>query len=259
MHTLYQQLVEYIELLWQEGEPKWLAAQTICGLQHFLRIRKCFPASWKFFGTWDREEPSVGVPPIAVNTLFALCGACLRRRDWDTCFAILVGFHCMLRTSEIDYMEYSHFEFRKHLCVLHLPWSKSGVRFGQVEQVVVECPLCLKLLRRLSAVRSGRVFRGSQTTLRGQWARICHDIGVDPRIHTPYALRRGGATWDFTQSGSLSRSCVRGMWRQQSTARIYIRQALQILQQVRTTDVQNDRILCFANEFKQVVNRLVDS
>ena len=55
-------------------------------------------------------------------------------------------------------------------------------------------------------------------------------IGADPLRYHPYSLRRGGATHHFKVLGSLSKTCIRGRWRHQPTARIYIQDGVAMLE-----------------------------
>jgi hypothetical protein len=45
------------------------------------------------------------------------------------------------------------------------------------------------------------------------------------RLYRPYSLRRGGATFLYEQSSSLSAVTTRGRWSSSQTARLYINQA----------------------------------
>ena len=71
---LDQQLAFYLEWLWQEGEAKSLAADTICGLQHSLNIRRCFPGSWRLYGAWTRTEVPFRASPLPLEAVLAISG-----------------------------------------------------------------------------------------------------------------------------------------------------------------------------------------
>ena len=45
----------------------------------------------------------------------------------------------------------------------------------------------------------------------------------------PYSLRRGGATWWFSQHGNLDRVMILGRWQAQKTARLYLNESRAIL------------------------------
>ena len=46
---LDRQLQHFRCLLWEEREAKSLAAHTVCGLQHFLNVRRVFPGAWRLY------------------------------------------------------------------------------------------------------------------------------------------------------------------------------------------------------------------
>ena len=49
---LDRQISKYLEHLWQEGEAKGLAADTLCGVQHHLSVRRKFTGSWRLYSAW---------------------------------------------------------------------------------------------------------------------------------------------------------------------------------------------------------------
>ena len=49
LSVLDRQVSYFLQLIWAEGEAKSLAAHTICGLQHFLNVRRVFPGSWGLY------------------------------------------------------------------------------------------------------------------------------------------------------------------------------------------------------------------
>lgn len=54
---LDSKVCEFIELLWNEGEPKAYASDTISGLGHFIPACKRFlTGSWRLHGGWSRSE-----------------------------------------------------------------------------------------------------------------------------------------------------------------------------------------------------------
>ena len=56
---LDNQLSEYLEWLWDSGFSKHDAGDTICGIQHFLRVKRRFPAAWALFKAWTLLEAPV--------------------------------------------------------------------------------------------------------------------------------------------------------------------------------------------------------
>ena len=80
-------------------------------------------------------------------------------------------------------------------------------------------------------------------------------IGLDPSVYTPYCIRRGGATFDFIDSGSLDRALVRGRWQQLKTARIYIRQGEELLARLRFLAAQRSKFKQLKTEFLAFVMR----
>ena len=93
-----------IEVLWAEGEPKHIAADTIWGLAHLLpSTLKCqLQGSRRLYKAWSKKEIPARAHPLLPRQVIALAGyftfICQRPR-WAA--IILLGFHCVLRTIEM--------------------------------------------------------------------------------------------------------------------------------------------------------------
>ena len=96
--------------------------------------------------------------------------------------------------------------------------------------VVVNDVWLVRLLRMLKAglLPGDRLCKVSLPKFRMLFGEGVSRFGLDPAFK-PYSARRGGATFDFRSHGNISLTMVRGRWRNQRTARIYINLALQHL------------------------------
>ena len=225
LFTLDHQLSYYLELLWQEGEPRALAADTVCGLQHMLNVRRCFPGSWRLFGAWSRTEVPFRAAPLPLNALFGVAGALLSRGEIGAAALVICGCNCLLRTGEMLSLCRHHIQWNDDMTagVIVLPWTKSGQRAGCTESVSFNDPIVVGILRHACSLVGpfGPLFPDSGGRFRDHfdWALGCCELlGQGFR---PYSLRRGGATADFILNLSVQNTMIRGRWQSLKACRIY--------------------------------------
>ena len=118
--ALDSQLVQFIEAAWQEGEPLATASEAICGLQHFMNRKRCFPGAWRYYTTWTKHELPLRTPPLPWLALLGIAGSMVEAGEFEGAALALLGFHCFLRTSEF-----------LGVCVGHVTWT-----VGQLKGVV---------------------------------------------------------------------------------------------------------------------------
>lgn len=140
--------------------------------------------------------------------------------------ALLVGFDCYLRVSELCRLTTA--DVRRPVDggasssrpVLVLRHTKTGR--GRPQLVVVNRPLVAALLD--DCVQhcrpGGRLFPFTPALFRRRLARACADLGLCP--FTPHSLRHGGATSDFIAGVSVQRIMLRGRWLSFESCRRYL-------------------------------------
>ena len=110
--TLDAVLAEYAEALWQEGESRYLLADALSGLSHFIKMLKtCLPDSWAQHDTWGTLEPSQRATPLTLPILLAMVGVALSRQEHDMAAGLLLAFQALLRTGEVMGLVKSNFTF----------------------------------------------------------------------------------------------------------------------------------------------------
>ena len=218
----------FIEHLFSEGEPKSLANYVVASLQHHLpQARGHFHGSWRLIRAWHKLAPpqrSTPLPASLVRTIAMIC-FCIDMPRMG--LAVLLGFHCCLRTGEILALRAGDIEIASDRGCIALHATKTSVRRQASEIVTIEDPSLVKLLRSvLAQLSSTDVFVGlTNKSFRQAWTHLLVFLKLDPAVFTPYSLRRGGATFYFRQTGSLDRAILRGRWQSSKTARLYIEDA----------------------------------
>ena len=227
-------LGEYIEDCWAAGDPRGKLGDALSGLQHFIpSLRKGLNDAWRLFGTWSKTEIPSRARPLLPEQYLAMAGYALAEGDLAMAAGVLVCFNGILRPIEAMLTAgQCSFDFQRSIVHLDLGYTKGGKRSGIAEHVVVDELEAVVLLSRLLHRRPAgtQLFPRGTAGFRKSFKRLVLVIGADPSKYKPYSLRRGGATLHFQVLGSLSKTCVRGRWRHQPTARIYIQDGMAMLQ-----------------------------
>ena len=231
-------LAVYVEYLWESGDGRAKAAQTLAGCQHFLLRRRAFPQAWALCRTWGSFELPQRTPPIPLTVLLALAGVAVAENRLEFAAGLLVGFRGFLRTGELLQCRFAHVALRPggHV-VIALPLTKIGARRGQQEVVTFQCPLTARLLVLAAFNRApGETILGcGVTAFRAWWNLGLRKLRLDPSVLRPYSLRRGGATWMLQQSGNMELVLFRGRWSSSTAARGYLQEGLALLAQAALT------------------------
>jgi integrase len=222
-------VAEFLEELWADGGASTTARYIVAGVQHFVPgARRGLELSWSLTRTWGRLEPPTRAVPLSCTLVLALAARACERGWMDVGTMLLVGFEAMLRTGELFNLAASDVMFMERGAVIRLVSTKMGVRQGRSEMVQLHCPMVVDLLH--SHVRSlaagARLSARTPQQLRGCLRDLVGDFSLSHVRYTWYSLRRGGATADFLEHGSMETTIVRGRWATGRTARLYVEQAV---------------------------------
>ena len=227
-------LGEYLEDCWAVGEPKGLVGDTLSGLQHFVpSLRRGLNDAWRLFGTWSKTEIPSRARPLLPDQALAMAGFALAEGDRALAAVVLVCFNGFLRPVEAMLTAgQCTFDLVRGVVHLNLGYTKGGKRSGAPEHVVIDELEAVTLLAELLQGRPAgtQLFPRGTGGFRRAFRKLVTAIGASPDRYKPYSMRRGGATHHFRVLGSLSKTCIRGRWRHQPTARIYIQDGVAMLE-----------------------------
>ncbi|CAE8660827.1 unnamed protein product, partial [Polarella glacialis] len=138
----------FVEHLWEEGEGRAKAADTLASLQDARPwLKRQLPAAWRLVKAWSQHELPARASPFTENLVESLVGAGLARGRPDFGLACLLAFRVLLRTGELNV---SAGDFSMDTCgksgVLNLGQTKTSQRLGASEGVVIDDPVLLKLV-----------------------------------------------------------------------------------------------------------------
>ena len=247
-------VAEYLEVLWDSGDPKTSATYTLASLHYFIpHLRRQLPRSWKLKAVWDKLELPCQAVPLSLEMLFGFCGYFWKQQETSMVFACLLGFNALLRTGELLQLRVGDCVPTPHGFVLHLQDTKGAQRrLLQEETVVVLDALTITAIQKLRYRKEpGDYLVGlSPQQFRTKWNKMKHSLDLTSFRYLPYSLRRGGATWFFRTCGSFSQTMMRGRWQHLKTCKLYISEAQLALSQVTLPRVTLLRILDFHNTFR---------
>ena len=225
-------LCQFVEHLWEEGDPRGYASDCLAGMQNRLpHVRRHIPGSWRLLKAWNQHELPARAPPLAPQHVNAISAFFLQRGFPSLALAVQVGFYALLRTGELLQLQAHHVQVRKghQAAVLNLNFTKMSARAMCREAVTVNQPaLVSHLLQWRECSASSRyLVNVPQSQFRKLFREALDFVGL-PHTFKPYSLRRGGATYMFQITGSHAQVCQAGRWSSERTARIYISDSMAI-------------------------------
>jgi hypothetical protein len=230
-YTLDREVGEYINHLFQEGEPHGYVGDLLSGLKRFVPgAKRQLDTGTRYFKDWGRMLRRRRATPLPVDLLRAMSGAAYAQGRSDLGVLLLVGFLGLLRTGEVV-------DLRKKQCsilgggtraLIVFKASKGAVRQNAPESVLLHDPLVVQLLaRRLDQLQGNdKLYAGGFRGFADDIKKFAAYFGVVDPYLTPYCLRRGGATWHFATFTNLDATQHLGRWMQKRTAKQYIDEAM---------------------------------
>lgn len=222
-------VAEYLEMLWDSGEPKSVAAYTLASLLYFIPpLKKRLPRSWKLKATWDKLELPCQAIPLDLNALFAFVSYFLKQQEREVALGCLIAFNGLLRTGELLSLRAADCYRSQEGFVLLLNETKGGQRrLIQDESVIIADALTIWAIEKLLQCKlPGDFLVGlSPAAFQTKWNAMKAKLNLQDFRFLPYSLRRGGATWYFRCTGSFGQTMTRGRWQHLKTCKLYIAEA----------------------------------
>ena len=134
-------LAEYIEFLWEDGEGRGLASDTVAGLQDLdPHLKGHLALTWRLLKTWHVNEVPNRAPPLPETALQAMTGWALFHGHKDFALSLLLGYYGLLRTGEIQSLTSHHIFMAKPTkpAIISLGLTKGGKRAGAAESVTIQ-------------------------------------------------------------------------------------------------------------------------
>ncbi len=223
-------------MLWDTGDPKTSAAYTLAAIHHYIpTLKRKLPRAWRPKNIWDRLELPCQALPVSRAHMFGIAGWFFGKGLPAMGAACIIGFAGLLRTGEILKLRAGDVVTTPEGTVLHLGETKTAKRKMMIDEtVIITDTLACILLQHLRHRKSPGDFLipHSPQQFRTNWNHMRARLGLRDFKVLPYSLRRGGATWYFRETGSFSRTLVKGRWEHVKTCKMYLNQAQLALNQL---------------------------
>ena len=249
-------LTGYGKHLFYSGLPKYLFAETINAvIDRFPNYRGQISAAWTTLSKWEEAEPvdrAMIMPPSIFRAAISLS---LLWGWYKFAGAMLLGFHGLLRPSEILPLKRSDLVLPRdvlsdeRICYVKILRSKTS-RFMLRQHARLSDELTVVYLDSLFGCLANTEYR---SFIRLQYLFLSHQMESSfqafgnttserPRGLTPKALRGSGASWLFHCTEDVNRVLWRGRWQSKRTLEHYLQD---VLGQVLLADlIQEKKDLC---------------
>ena len=240
-------VAEYLNECWQEGEPHGYAGHLLSGLQRFHPpARHNLQTAWLYFNNWQSQVTPKRALPFPKEMLTALAAAAARVGQLRLSALLLVGFTCFLRTSELLSLKVGHvklFESSGTVFVA-LEHTKTSGRKQAKESVYFRDRTTLEVLKAATrSLEQDELIGGfTHAAFSAALNSLLRCVGVEAWGFLPYSLRRGGASWHFSEGQNMDATVARGRWQSPKTAKIYIEDATAALVMLQLTDPVRARL-----------------
>ena len=233
---LDEQVAQWIQLSWEDGESIRIISDGMCGLHHYEPwTKRMLPQSWKLFSVWRKLEGPDRAPPLTRHIVYSFCNYGIDHSDIVFSALLALGFFALLRTGEILQVKPCDVLLSDEHGIVSLFNTKSGQRDNVAEMVMFDDFLALELVRAAISLRQSQglfnvpFWTKSAQSFRDTFGKYCQRFDLCQHQFRPYSLRRGGATWLFQTTGSMEVALLKGRWSSSRVARIYISDALSYL------------------------------
>ena len=185
-------------------------------------MRLELPEASQFLRNWQRSYVPQRALPASWALVEALVGFAFQRGEKYMGLLLALSFCCLLRTSEMLAITNHHLVFHPKQVALSVILPGSKTLQGNPQVLLVEDPQLVHLARTAVSPRCKQLLwpHGAHAC-RALFANLIADAGFGPN-YTPYALRRGGATWWFQHTLSIDAVVARGRWACPRTAKSYV-------------------------------------
>jgi integrase len=231
-HLLDELFAEYLQHQHVCSASYTYAVQAVFAAVHYRmdlktqlgRARRCLKG-------WSRKQVTRSHPPLTWEVTVLLACSMLRGGFYGPAVAMLVGFDCYLRVSELCGLLRRHVVTDlgpRHRGFTHTPIILPRTKTGLNQSVpvwdhdVADVLLCWISSPHVAASPDARVFDFTPALLRKLIHRGCLAHGLHGIPYTPHSLRHGGATFDYMRSGDVTFVQFRGRWASMESARRYI-------------------------------------
>ena len=222
-------VASHVENLWASGEGYNAAADVLSAIGWYIPPAAAYLRySRKLLKKWKIEEPPAQAAPLSPKIVLGLAGLAVAVGLIDVGALLLSGFDAILRSQDLFSLRVRDVQILENGAFLRLSSTKTSARHGGKEIVSIRSAAARRALAAAIHRRppSDLVLARPKHHLRSIFTALLAFFSLDANRLQLYSLRRGGASWDFMQHGSIDTTLERGRWQQARTAKIYVQTAV---------------------------------
>eukprot|EP00971_Amphidinium_carterae_P105700 2093188-Amphidinium_carterae.1 len=249
-------LLPYLQHLYNEGRPVSHGSWLLAGLQA-LHPQLCgrMQPSWQVQRQWNYLSPSETRTPLPVEVLLAIATCAWVKGLHRTATALLLGFHLLLRPSEIGEAKRGHLTLpcdtggALDSGVFAVMRSKTASRTTLLQSVVIEDPKLLTLAEHVfgSDPPDCLWVRGGLLRLQRHFVQCKRALQLSSSSYTLGSLRAGGAVEFLRRTSNAAGLQVRGRWTTQKSMYHYTQMSLAAVAISRLPDDTRQTIFALAH------------
>ena len=234
-------LAEFINHGYQEGDPISYAGHLLSAIKRFHpELRLKLPRASQYYRNWVKAYTPARALPASWELVEAMIAVSFDLKLPRLGVLLGLGFHCMLRTSEMMLLSKAHILLHPQGSSLSvvLPHGKTSEGNPQVLQVDDPNLVALARLHLQGLNKQTLLWTSGPHHFRETFDSLLRKLGFKSKSYLPYSLRRGGATWFYQTTLSLDATVTRGRWSCSKTARQYIDEGTAQLAHLTSSDKQ---------------------
>ena len=228
------------------------------GTELFLGLSDMFPElkhrlrrSHRTLLAWGRGADVDRAPPLPYAVALAICGRAITFGLFHFAACLFLMHAGLLRPMELFKLRVGDLGLAHQQTAIAAKTgrglsvglrfeTKTSIRHGMQEHVLLEDQSCIKLLYKVFSDKllSSNLWEDTEARFRETFHMLNEDLALQDIGFRLYSCRRGGASHLFATSRNMGLCVERGRWSSEKSARVYIRDALatQIENQITNTN-----------------------
>ena len=272
---LDQLLAVYLQHAYDSGRPFGSTTKALHAVVFYRPdLKRSLYFARQCLKGWARVRKSESYPPLTWELTVAIACTMASSGYHGPAVAMLVGFDCYLRVSELTALRLKDVVMpndprmgRVHTnMAVCLGKTKTGLDQSvglQNPDVAAVLALWATTVRTRGASGSAadanpRVFAFSPDFFRRLIRKACDALGLTTP-YVPHSLRHGGATFDFLRTNSVEHVQFRGRWKSLESVRRYVQTARALLAALDVPATLNELGATLSDGLQPVMSHLLSS
>jgi site-specific recombinase XerD len=183
---------------------------------------------------WRKLKRPKSKAPLSLELTNVISLTLAKDKEYGAALATLIGFHCLLRVSELCNILVSDvllppYNINK-ICIIRISSAKTGIEQSVQlfrQDIITMLTEYIKGVR--ESDRGKPLFLVTKSQYYFLFKRTINLLNLDSKIYSPHSLRHGGATHLYMNGMPINDILMRGRWAVHKSATIYIQMGRAII------------------------------